>query len=270
MKLAHLLRSGAIAAVLFGVSLPALADMDIKDGNGTLKTVCTKTYGSTVHAYCHTIVDVTGVAFGTLANPFHTGLTFGGVDLTLGQKASAAGMPVTLSTEQQALLKALSDANGTSADPLYNGSNTATQIALLKAAVANLATIVGQAAPTYASTATVPAGTSLPRMVLDPGPSPQPVDTVIKGGGTDTGGIITTASTAQTFMVANATRRAWSVQNQSTGDLYVNCSSTATLDYHSLKVPAGALYESSTTHVGTGACSIIRATTGQAFYARQF
>ena len=135
---------------------------------------------------------------------------------------------------------------------------------------AKLDTLIGQAAPTSVPGTSLGSSIQVPSFQGVTGGVPAPVDTVIKGGGSDVGGTITTASTAQTFMAANATRRAWSLQNQSTGDLYVNCSSTATLDYHSLKVPAGALYESSTTHVGTGACSIIGATTGQAFYARQF
>ena len=127
--------------------------------------------------------------------------------------------------------------------------------------------LLGGVAPSFASP--LPVGQSVGGAAIGPN-NPMPIDTVIKGGGTDVGGAITTASTAQTFMAANPTRRAWSLQNQSAGDLYVNCSTTATLDYHSLKIPAGALYESAITHVGTGACSIIGATAGAGFYARQF
>jgi len=97
-----------------------------------------------------------------------------------------------------------------------------------------------------------------------------PTDTVIRAVATDRGGTITAGGTAQQLMAANANRRGYSVQNQSTGDLYINAMTTATIDYHSLKIPAGSLYESPPTHVGPGAVSIIGATTGAAFFAREF
>lgn len=96
------------------------------------------------------------------------------------------------------------------------------------------------------------------------------IDTVVKGTAVDRGGTITTASTAQTFAVANTARRGLHIQNQSTSALYFSCSATATLDYHSLQIPAGSYYETSNVFVGTGACSIIGATQGAAFYAREF
>ena len=124
MKLAHLLRSGAITAAVLAGSVPAFADMQVKDGNGTLQSVCTKTYGSTVHAYCHTIVDVTGVAFGTLANPFHTGLTFGGVDLTLGQKLKAGSLPVALPLDPDILNAAATITAADAASTTATGQNS--------------------------------------------------------------------------------------------------------------------------------------------------
>lgn len=61
------------------------------------------------------------------------------------------------------------------------------------------------------------------------------------------------------------------MQNQSSDDLRINCAGVAaTLDFHSLLIPAGALYATDPHHSGTLACSIIGATTGQAFYARTF
>jgi len=95
-------------------------------------------------------------------------------------------------------------------------------------------------------------------------------DTVIRAVASDRGGTITAGGTAQQLMAANAARRGYSVQNQSTGDIYINAMTTATIDYHSLKIPAGSLYETTPTHVGPGAVSIIGATTGQAYYAREF
>jgi hypothetical protein len=102
------------------------------------------------------------------------------------------------------------------------------------------------------------------------GGTPQPADTVVRSASTDRGGTITAGGTAQQFMAANATRRGFIVQNQSTGDLYVNCLTTAAGNQTSLKIPAGALYSTDPHHSGTGACSIFGATTAQAFYAREF
>ncbi len=96
------------------------------------------------------------------------------------------------------------------------------------------------------------------------------VDTVVRSTSTDRGGTIVTAGTSQQFMAANAARRGVIYQNQSTGDLYVNCTGTAAPNQTSLKLPAGAIYESNPHHSGTGACSIYGATAGQAFYAREF
>lgn len=205
---------------------------------------------------------------------------------------------------------------GTPADVQFNGTNTASQIALLKAAVANLAAIVNQAAPTslpgtsIASTLGVPGfqgvtggvalnvvQQNLPAFAQTPlvnlgiggtaltlgqktmaaslpvalaSDQVVSVDTVVKGTSADVGGTIAAGGTAQQFMAANASRRGWHLENQSTGPLYVNCVTTATLDYHSLLIAAGAFFTTDAQFVGTGACSIIGATTGQAFYGRQF
>lgn len=110
---------------------------------------------------------------------------------------------------------------------------------------------------------------SLP-VIIATDQSAVPADTVIRAVATDRGGTIATGGTAQQMMAANANRRGYSVQNQSTGDLYINALAAATIDYHSLKIPAGSLYESPPTHVGPGAISIIGATTGQAWYSREF
>lgn len=77
-------------------------------------------------------------------------------------------------------------------------------------------------------------------------------------------------SIATQFMAANTSRRGITVQNQSSADLYMSCTATATADYHAMRIPAGAFYESPPTHVGTAACSMLGALVGQAFYAREF
>ena len=83
-------------------------------------------------------------------------------------------------------------------------------------------------------------------------------------------GTITAGGTAQQLMAANALRRGFSVQNLSTGDLWVNATGTASAAAGSIKLPAGALYESPPGAAGTGAISIFGATTGQAFTAREY
>jgi hypothetical protein len=102
------------------------------------------------------------------------------------------------------------------------------------------------------------------------GGTPQPSDTVIRSTSADRGGTIAAGGTPQQMMAANTARRGFLIQNQSTGDLYINGLSTAAANQTSLRIPAGALYETSPHHSGTGAVSIFGATTGQAFYAREF
>ncbi len=97
-----------------------------------------------------------------------------------------------------------------------------------------------------------------------------PVDTVVRATAVSRSGTITAGGTAQQLMPANTSRRGFAIQNQSTGDLYVNSIGTAAADQSSLKIAAGDYYETSTQHVGIGAVSIIGATTGQVFYAREF
>lgn len=112
--------------------------------------------------------------------------------------------------------------------------------------------------------------TANPGYVTFPNGTVLSADTVIRSTSTDRGGTITAGGTAQQMMAANTARRGFLIQNQSTGDLYINGLSTAAANQTSLRIPAGALYETSPHHSGTGAVSIFGATTGQAFYAREF
>lgn len=96
------------------------------------------------------------------------------------------------------------------------------------------------------------------------------VDTVVPSTSTNKSGTITTGGTAQVLMAANGARRGFFLQNNSSANLYVNGLGAATSDGLCLTIPAGVLYETSIQHVGTGAISILGATTGQAFYAREF
>lgn len=107
-------------------------------------------------------------------------------------------------------------------------------------------------------------------MLLANGQFAQPVDQVVQSTSTDRGGTITTANTSQVLAPANPARRGFTIQNQSTGNLYINGLTAATADYHSLLIPAGAMYESRDVHSGTGVLNIIGPTAGQAFYCREF
>jgi hypothetical protein len=86
----------------------------------------------------------------------------------------------------------------------------------------------------------------------------------------DRSGTITTGGTAQTLMAANGLRAGYSVQNLSSGDLWISDVGTAAASQPSMKIVAGALYESPMTGVPRGAISIYGATTAQAFAAREW
>lgn len=83
-------------------------------------------------------------------------------------------------------------------------------------------------------------------------------------------GTITTGNTAQNAAAANSSRRGFWIQNNSSGDLWISTIATAVLSQPSLKIASGALYESPLGGAGTGAISIIGATTGQAFSGREW
>lgn len=82
---------------------------------------------------------------------------------------------------------------------------------------------------------------------------------------------ITSGGSAQNALAANNTRKGYSVQNQSIGDLYIRDDGTAaTVADVCLKVPPGAYFETPPGYVTGNAVSIIGATTGQAFVAKEW
>lgn len=87
---------------------------------------------------------------------------------------------------------------------------------------------------------------------------------------TDRSGSITSGGVAQTLMASNSSRRGLWVQNLSSGDLYVCFVGTATAGGSSIKLAAGALYESPAHGVPVSHVSIFGATTGQAFSANEW
>lgn len=87
---------------------------------------------------------------------------------------------------------------------------------------------------------------------------------------TDRSGTITAGGAAQQLAAANASRKGFFIQNNSTVDLWINSVTTAVLSQPSLKIVAGALYESPANGVPVTAISIIGAATAQAFSAREW
>jgi len=87
---------------------------------------------------------------------------------------------------------------------------------------------------------------------------------------TNRSGTITTGGTAQQLAPANLARKGFFIQNVSAGDLWFNSEATAVLNQPSIKLIAGAYYESPVGLPPSGAISIIGATTAQAYTAREY
>ena len=90
---------------------------------------------------------------------------------------------------------------------------------------------------------------------------------------TDLSSTIAAGGTAQVLSAANELRRGFSVMNLSTGKLFVNDvggTAVSTETGASITINAGDLYESPRDQRPTSAISILGATTGQAFAAREW
>lgn len=83
-------------------------------------------------------------------------------------------------------------------------------------------------------------------------------------------GGLTLGGTAQNAAASNAARKGFWLQNLSAGDLWISTIGTAALDRPSLKLGPGAYYESPPGGAGTGAISIVGATTGQKWSGREW
>jgi len=109
---------------------------------------------------------------------------------------------------------------------------------------------------------------SLPTAVSSSNPLPITFSTATI---TSRSGTITLGGTAQSFMLANSVRKGWFLQNNSTGDLWVNrFGGTASAAQPSLLIRAGEIYETPAGGSGGNALSIYGATTGQAFTAGEW
>ncbi len=87
---------------------------------------------------------------------------------------------------------------------------------------------------------------------------------------TDRSGTITNGGQDQQLLAVNDDRRAWSIQNLSTSDLWFNdTGGSATAGAGSNRVPPGALYESVENFATSKAVRIFGAVTGQAFSCKE-
>lgn len=107
----------------------------------------------------------------------------------------------------------------------------------------------------------------------------QNVETVQRSTSADRSGTLATAGTAQTLVPANTARRGLAIQNKNAPgsaysqatSIFMNCLTTAAVgSVSSLEIPAGALYETPSHHVGTGACSFVSGTSNTPVYVREF
>ncbi len=86
---------------------------------------------------------------------------------------------------------------------------------------------------------------------------------------TDRSGSITTGGTAQQLMAANSSRKYLFIQNVSAADLWINFTTTAVADSPSIKLASGNAFFMESSFVSTEAISIIGATTGQKWTAKE-
>lgn len=83
---------------------------------------------------------------------------------------------------------------------------------------------------------------------------------------TNRSGTITTGAQSQLLMAANANRRSYWLQNQSSGSLWINrFGNAATAGQPSIEIKPGGYFETPSNGSGTSAVYIYGATTGQAF-----
>jgi hypothetical protein len=91
----------------------------------------------------------------------------------------------------------------------------------------------------------------------------------VQGTLTDRSGTITTGGTAQVLAASNTTRKYLFIQNNSIAPLWYNFTTTAAQSQPSVQLAAGASMYFGGPYITTEAVSIIGATTGQAFTAKE-
>jgi hypothetical protein len=92
---------------------------------------------------------------------------------------------------------------------------------------------------------------------------------VLKSAPTDGSGSIASGGTSQTVFAANSSRSWLFVQNISNAVMYLNFSGVSVADSNSVKLNANSYYENPPHYCPNGTLTIIGATTGQKFVAKQ-
>lgn len=93
---------------------------------------------------------------------------------------------------------------------------------------------------------------------------------VVPGGAlTDRSGDIDNGGTAQDIAALNAARKYFFLQNISDTDMWFNWGVDAVADQPSIKLAAGANYETNSGFIPTGRVSLICATTGKKYVAKE-
>ena len=95
------------------------------------------------------------------------------------------------------------------------------------------------------------------------------VSGIIRESLIDRSGTITLGGTAQALAPANGNRSYFFIVNLSSGDLWINFTSLAVLNQPSIRLQAGQSFVFEGAYITTEAISVIGATTGQAFTAKE-
>ncbi|MFX1516903.1 MAG: hypothetical protein ACFFC6_11370 [Promethearchaeota archaeon] len=90
-----------------------------------------------------------------------------------------------------------------------------------------------------------------------------------RGTLTDRSGTITSGGSSQTLAAANTSRNYFFFQNLSSEDLYINFTDAATVDDDSIKVASGGSFVMEDAFVSTEIITVIGATTGSKFVAKE-
>ncbi len=92
---------------------------------------------------------------------------------------------------------------------------------------------------------------------------------IVRSAPTDASSSIATGGTSQQVFAANAARSWLFIQNISSAVMYINFGATAVVDSNSMKLNANSFYENPPHYCPAGTVTIIGATTGQKFVAKQ-
>jgi hypothetical protein len=103
--------------------------------------------------------------------------------------------------------------------------------------------------------------------------NPMPVSVAVSvprsGALTDRSGTITTGGTSQQVMAANTNRKYLLIQNESTGDLWINFGVAAVIAQPSIRLGQWDAFVMEEGFISTQALNVIGATTAQAFTAKE-